>query len=115
MEVLPDCERAFVDDPKLGYLLRPEDKGGVFLGLGFSPERPGVLRAALLEHACSARVANAVAKFERTRYGLKYVLAGSMKSPDGRDPPMASVWIVEGREGRPRFVTAYPNDGEERL
>jgi len=33
----PDCGRAFVDEPKLGYLLRPEDKGGVFLGLGFSP------------------------------------------------------------------------------
>ena len=109
MQGLPDCERAFVDEPKLGYLLRPEDKGGVFLGSGFSPAEPTVLRAALLEHACTVRLQKSV----RTRYGLKYVLAGGMRSPDGRDPRISSVWIVEGGEGRPRFVTAYPSGGEE--
>jgi hypothetical protein len=36
-----------------------------------------------------------------------------MRSPDGRDPRISSVWIVEGGEGGPRFVTAYPSDGEE--
>lgn len=112
MQGLPDCERAFVDEPKLGYLLRPEDKGGVFLGLGFSLAEPAVLRSALLEHACTARLEKSV----RTRFGLKYILAGDMRSPDGRDPRIWSVWIVEeveGREGRPRFVTAYPSGGEE--
>ena len=90
-------------------LLRPEDKGGVFLELGFSLAEPAVLRAALLEHACTVRLQKSV----RTRFGLKYVLAGGMRSLDGRDPRISSVWIVEGGEGGPRFVTAYPSDGEE--
>src|SRR5829696_3587083 len=98
MQGLPDCERAFVEEPKLGYLLRPEDKGGVFLELGFSLAEPAVLRVALLEHACTARLQKSV----RTRYGLKYVLEGGMRSPDGRDPRISSVWIVEGMEVRPR-------------
>ena len=106
---LPNCEDAFVEDPKLGYLLRPEDKGGVFLRLGFSLEEPGVLRAALLEHACSA----SVAKTQRTRHGLKFVLVGPMQSPDRRDPAISSVWIFEDGEEAPRFVTAYPEDRKE--
>jgi hypothetical protein len=106
---MPDCEEAFVEDAKLGYLLRPEDKGGVFLSLGFSPEEPEALRAALVEHACAARVATT----QRTRFGLKFVLVGRMRSPDRRDPTMSSVWISEGDGERPRFVTAYPEDREE--
>jgi hypothetical protein len=109
MHGLPDCERAFVDEPKLENLLRPEDKGEVFLELGFSLAKPTVLRAALLEHACTARLQKSV----RIRFGLKYVLAGGMRSPDGCDPRISSVWIVEEVEGRPRFVTAYPSGGEE--
>ena len=109
MQGLPDCERAFVDEPKLGYLLRTEDKGGVFLELGFSLAEPAVLCAALLEHACTARLEKSV----RTRFGLKYVLAGGMRSPDGRDPRIWSVWILEDGESKPRFVTAYPSGGEE--
>ena len=80
MQGLPDCERTFVDEPKLGCLLRPEDKGGVFLGLGFSLAEPAVLRSALLEHACTARPQKSV----RNRFGLKYVLTGGMRGPDGR-------------------------------
>ena len=106
---VPNCREAFVEDPKLGYLLRPEDKGGVFLRLGFTPEEPETLRAALLEHACSA----GVARTERTRYGLKFVLAGPMRSPDRRDPAIASVWILEDGEEVARFVTAYPEDRKE--
>jgi len=113
---VPDCEKALVEESKLTYLLRPEDKGGFFLGLGFSPAATGTLREALASHACSARVAREV----RTRYGVKFVLVGPMRSPDGRDPPVVSVWIFEvgapgntPRGSTPRFVTAYPADGEE--
>jgi len=38
MRGLPDCERAFVDVTKLGYLLSTKDKGGVFLGWGSCPK-----------------------------------------------------------------------------
>ena len=70
-----------------------------------------MLRAVLLGTACSAWGVKTV----RTRYGLKYVLAGGMKSPDGRDAQISIVCFVEGREGRLKFVTAYPSEGEEKL
>jgi Domain of unknown function (DUF6883) len=33
---------------------------------------------------------------------------GSMVSPDGRNPLMRTVWILEKGEDAPRLVTAYP-------
>jgi hypothetical protein len=43
------------------------------------------------------------------RYGTKYVVVGSIRTPNGGDVSIRTVWIIEG-EGAdaPRFVTAYP-------
>lgn len=106
---MPDPEEAFVEDAKLGYLLRDEDEGRVFSSLGFSREAPETLRWALVEHARTAQVVEE----ERNQYGVKYAAKGRLRSPDHRDPIMLSVWIVERRNYRPRLVTAYPADGEE--
>ena len=48
---LPNAEKAFVEEPKLGYLLRAEEKGGFFEAVGFSTREPESLRDALLGHA----------------------------------------------------------------
>jgi hypothetical protein len=48
---LPNAEEAFVEEPKLGYLLRAEEKGGFFEAVGFSAREPQSLRDALLGHA----------------------------------------------------------------
>lgn len=106
---MPNNKEAFVEDAKLGYLLRAEDKGGVFLRLGFSHEEVETLRQALLEHARTAWIT----KEERNPYGVKYVVEGRLRSPDRRDPSVSSVWIVERSDAGPRFVTAYPDGGEE--
>ncbi|MEW6638092.1 MAG: DUF6883 domain-containing protein [Actinomycetota bacterium] len=31
-----------------------------------------------------------------------------MRSPDGRDPVIRTVWLVEKGRSHPRLVTAYP-------
>ena len=101
---LPNAEGAFVEEPKLGYLLRAEEKGGFFGAVGFSTREPASLRDALLGHARRHEVSRTL----RTPFGVKYVLDGPLQSPDGRDPETRSVWIVETGGSRPRFLTAYP-------
>ncbi|MDQ3509007.1 MAG: hypothetical protein M3494_13510 [Actinomycetota bacterium] len=102
---LPSVERAFVEDSKLGYLLRAEEKGGFFEAVGFSVEEAGVLREALLGHVRREEVRRTI----ETEFGVKYALEGTLESPDGRNPEVRSVWIEESGSDAPRFITAYPH------
>lgn len=101
---LPGSERALVEDARLGYLLRAEEKGAFFEAVGFSIEEAETLRDSLLRHARDREVHRAV----ETSFGVKYALDGPLESPDGRYPEVRSVWIVGAGSDRPRFVTAYP-------
>lgn len=102
---MPGAERAFVEDSKLGYLLRSEEKGGFFGALGFTVEEHDLLRKALLDHARGEEVSRIV----ETKFGVKYVLEGTLESPDGREPEVRSVWISDSGDDRPWFLTAYPH------
>lgn len=103
---MPDAERAFVEEAKLGYLLRAEEKGAFFEAVGFSEEQAENLKEALLNHARRSDVSRTV----ETAFGVKYVIEGSLESPDGRNPEVRSVWIEEFGSDRLRFVTAYPGE-----
>ena len=59
---------------------------------------------ALLRHASE----HEVAKIERTPFGTRFVVDGTMGTPGGRAPNVRSVWFVESDQDTPRFVTAYP-------
>ena len=98
-----------VEEQKLtGYLLSDaHTEGGPkadgFSRFGFSHERWQELALALREHIASHPVsASAVSQF-----GVRYVVEGIIKSPDGRNPQIRSVWIIEADGGAPRLVTAY--------
>jgi hypothetical protein len=43
-----------------------------------------------------------------TKFGQKYVVAGSIQGPSGRSAQVVTVWIVLNGEDFPRLVTAYP-------
>ena len=101
---MPNKEAAFVEEEKLGYLFRGKNKGGYFLGLGFSQRSPEVLRDALLRHARE----NRVEEVTETNYGIKYNLAGELMSPDGRNPRTRTIWQIDRGDWQPRLVTAYP-------
>jgi uncharacterized protein DUF6883 len=43
-----------------------------------------------------------------SKHGTKYVLECAMDTPDGNNPCVRSVWIMEAGQNSPRLVTAYP-------
>ena len=109
MSLLPAAGDARADEAKIvGYLLNaahPQNGGraAFFAAFGFAIDRWQVLRAALRMHP----TANHVADVERSPHGIKYVVRCSTETPDGRDPCVTTIWIVDVI-GPPRLVTAYP-------
>lgn len=48
---------------------------------------------------------------EKTKYGQKYEIRGSIRGPNGRIFTLRSIWIILDGEEVPRFITIYP-EGE---
>jgi hypothetical protein len=90
------------------YLLSTEHRVGsakarFFIQLGFEQRNWTVLQRELQQFATmEARLGSA------TRFGQKYVVAGTIQGPTGRVVSLVVVWIILEGEDFPRFVTAYP-------
>jgi hypothetical protein len=50
---------------------------------------------------------------KESEYGMRYVIEGLLCTPDGRNPVVRTVWILDDEAKVPRLVTAYPIDGAE--
>jgi len=111
---LPNAKAAHVPLRKLtAYLLSEthavgKAKASFFWMVGFSKDRAEKLREALIEVAQTGKVERIV----ETPYGKKYTVDGEMRTPSGRRLGIRTVWIMESGQVRPRFVTAYPHEGE---
>lgn len=109
MTLLPDAGNGEVDAAKVAaYLLDPVHPGNggkaaFFAAFGFTLAHWQLLRDALRRHP----TANAIVASHRSPYGTKHVVRCSIASPDGRNPCINTIWIIEG-DRPPRFVTAYP-------
>ena len=108
---LPHRDRARVPMRKLtNYLLSPShpvgrSKARFFRSLGFEASDADALREELLTLARRGEVQET----ERTPYGTKYVVVGSLHTPGGEEAAVTTVWIVEASgPTAPRLVTAYP-------
>jgi len=107
---LPNAEQAYIDPVKVtGYLLsfdhpRGRSKADFFSRFGFHRDRWEVLAEALRIHASRHRVANTVDSVN----GIRYTVDGRLDTPDGRNPSVRAVWVVEDLSAYPRFITAYP-------
>ena len=66
-------------------------------------ERWDALRDALMAHAASHDVARVMS----SPYGTKYLIEGSLQTPDGRNPGVRSVWIIDTGTDVTRLVSAY--------
>jgi len=91
-----------------GYLLATAHpvggaKARYFESRGYSIEEPQKLEDALRQVAAEGTVA----KENATRWGIKFVVEGSVIAPDGNPLPLATVWIVK-ESSVPVLVTAYP-------
>lgn len=108
---VPNIESGIIDAGKLsGYLLDHDHPDGGpkarFLeSFGFSQRGPDELRRAILAHA----VAHRVTVQRRTEFGIMYEVVGRLASPDGRDPVVRSVWIIDDGSETPRLVTLVPD------
>ncbi len=96
----------------MGYLLSSDHPDGgskarFFERFGFRSSEWLVLAQALKEHG---RV-NAVSNVVETGYGRRYSVDGSLHSPDGRNPVIRTIWIVEQGLDEPRLITAFPLEG----
>lgn len=107
--LLPHRGPLTVEENKIkGYLLNPLSKDGApkarfFLAHGFTPEAWIVLATALQAHGTT----RPVIEQRQSPFGTKYALNCQLATPDGRNPCITTVWIVEGHNA-PRLVTAYP-------
>lgn len=109
---LPNSENALVEDAKLaGYLLNAKHPHGShkarYLGrFGFTAKDLDAARHALLEHGRS----HDVVRVSQTGFGPRYIVESNLKTPDGRDPCIRTIWQMDDGEVAPRLMTAYPLD-----
>jgi len=113
MPKLPNAESAHIDPRKVSdYLLNlrhPDGgpKAAFFIRFGFRLDNPQALIDALLAHARS----NSVARLQKKEFGTSYIVEGPLNTPEGRNPNLRTVWIVENGGSAPFFVTAIPLKG----
>jgi hypothetical protein len=74
------------------------------MGFGVGTEYWRTLAVALLGQARESDVVGE----EETFFGIRYSIEGAMKTPDGRNPGLRSIWFLEQGEQSPLFVTASP-------
>jgi hypothetical protein len=109
---MPGAGRAFVEEAKLGYLLRAEERGverwflrghRVLRGASRNPETsPPGSRAAV------RRFPDRRDRIRRKIRDLRFVAKPGRAKSGGSE--FRSVWIEEFGSGRPRFITAYPGE-----
>ena len=109
--MLENADQAFVESAKVtDYLLslsHPHGNGKAkfFMQFGFEREKPEQLGSSLRRHAQT----QPVVERKTSEHGVKYVLECTILSPDGRNPCIRTVWIVEQGNTSPRLITAYPS------
>lgn len=107
---VPDRDQAAVDLRKITHYLLDTNhpigsgKAKFFLEHGFNMSAPEEMEAALLGHVFDRVVIGT----EVNQFGVKYVVACHINTPDGANPCIRSVWIVETANPIPRLVTAIP-------
>jgi hypothetical protein len=107
---LPNAATATAADAKFrDYLLDASHpmnggKAAFFQLFGFSRATWYVLKTALLDHPH----ANPVSATVQTQWGDTFEVVCRCQSPDGRNPCVKSVWVIEPISPDPKFVTAYP-------
>lgn len=108
--MLPNASSCRVDRAKIeDYLLCSTHPDGAakayfFRRFGFKPENWRELASALRVHGQT----HEVSEVAESRHGTRYSVDGPLQSPDGRNPTVRSVWIVEKGAVEPRLITAHP-------
>jgi hypothetical protein len=91
------------------YLLNVNHRDGgpkarFFIAKGFSVDAWRAFAEAVLHHP----IDNPIQATEATEFGLKVMVRCRLRTPNGSDPCILMVWLVEDA-GTHRLVTAYPS------
>ncbi|TMJ58673.1 MAG: hypothetical protein E6G81_10510 [Alphaproteobacteria bacterium] len=111
MSPLPRAAHATLADAKITqYLLNTAHPIGAakavfFASFGFSLANWAELKKALLDHP----LRNPVTDRRSGPFGELFEVSCALATPDGRNPCIISVWLIEPPSANPRFITAYPN------
>ena len=107
---LPD-DTAIASKKLARYLLvwREEDDKSEFLSkAGYALQNAGQL-----EKDLRSQLLPLDAEFlDRGEYGVKYIIRGKLKGPNGRILRVVSIWMIENAGGAAKFVTLYPDKHE---
>lgn len=107
---IPHAEHLHVSQAKLhGYLLDPdhpfgEAKARWFASQGYHRGNSDRLADDLIELARNSENWLSVT----ARFGVKYVVRGSVKTPRGRTVWLTTIWFIDTGRIVPRLITAYP-------
>jgi len=107
---LQNFRRAIIPQEKLlDYLLSPTHPVGQFEArffreLGYTNDNWEQLESDLREI-----LRNDAALKEKTKYGQKYEVSGTLKGPL-KTANIITVWIILSNEKLPRFITVLPRD-----
>lgn len=107
---LPNRHKVIIQKSKLTDYLLSENhplgkfKAKLFAGIGFNRSNTKLLEKTLRNIVISSEIADEIF----SEYGTKYVIYGKIKSPNGKQVKLCTIWIIEKEQVRPRFITAYP-------
>ena len=110
---LPSRQRAYIERAKITeYLLsatspRGRAKAKFFVRFGFSVERWPEFADALRMHGRDG----SVARVSDSVHGNRYYVEGTIRTPDGRNPRVVTVWQLDTGNDSPRLITAFPAKG----
>ena len=76
---------------------------------GFAPERLDELQQAFLAHVR----ANEISGSSQNDFGIIFEIDGELPSPDGRNPVVRVVWMLDNGETAPRLITMVPRAGRD--
>ena len=113
---LPNSEYAYVPHEKLSQYLLSEShpagrsKARFFRRMGYPEDAPAILERDLLSIAQREEISKVV----ESVHGMKYIVDGSVTSPNGAFIHLRTIWIIEEASQTPRFVTAYPASSARR-
>jgi hypothetical protein len=107
--ILPNAERAIIDERKVqDYLLSRGHPIGRFKAAFFA--RAGFTAAGWRDLISQLRAlaTRGEVVLEKSQYGQKYLVSGTLTGPGGTQVEVTSVWIVPKGSDEPRLITVQP-------
>jgi hypothetical protein len=72
---------------------------------GFTANTVEELRIALIDHA----EYNEIVEPRETEFGTTFTVSGPLSTPDGRDPIVRVIWMIDTGSDVPRLITLIPD------